>query len=336
MNHNQSAQRIVQIGMAFWGSKVLMTAVSLGLFAALAEGPLDTRQLTSRLELHPRGARDFFDALVSLGLLERNDDLYANTPEVDLLFDRAKPSYIGGWFELTNSRLYPVWGLLDEALRTGQPQNEAKQLADYYGNLCSAPARLNTFLSGMSGLSMETARVVASAFPWRDYRTFADIGGAQGTLGVQLALANQHLTGITLDLAPVEPYFHEHVAAFGLADRLRFQPGDFFADALPTADVLVMGHVLHNWNLDEKRLLIRKAYEALPEGGALLVYEALLDDERRQNTFGLLMSLNMLLVTHGGFVFTGTECQGWMREAGFRATRVEHLTGPDSMVIGIK
>jgi hypothetical protein len=173
-------------------------------------------------------------------------------------------------------------------------------------------------------------------FPWRDYRTFVDIGGAQGNLPVQVALAHPHLTGGNFDLPNVGPVCEDYVASFGLQKRLRFHPGDFFTDPLPAADVLVMGHILHDWDLDQKRRLIAKAYAALPPGGALIVYEALIDDERRRNAFGLLMSLNMLIETPGGFDYTGADGSRWLQEAGFRQARVEHLLGPDSMLVGIK
>ena len=153
---------------------------------------------------------------------------------------------------------------------------------------------------------------------------------------MQIALAHPHLAGGGFDLPSVRPVFEQYVARNGLSERLRFHAGDFFTDPLPAADVLVMGHILHDWDLDEKRRLLAKAYEALPAGGALIVYEALIDDERRENAFGLLMSLNMLIETPGGFDYTGADCLGWMREAGFREARVEHLTGPDSMVVGLK
>lgn len=188
----------------------------------------------------------------------------------------------------------------------------------------------------MTGLSLSAARAIAQKFPWRDYRTFIDIGGAQGGVPVQVALAHSHLTGGNFDLPTVGPIFKKYVAQNGLDERLRFYPGDFFKDRLPSADVLVMGHILHDWDLDEKRMLLKKAFDALPEGGALIVYEALIDDDRRENSFGLLMSLNMLIETPGGFDYTGADCSQWMREAGFRQTRVEHLVGPDSMVIGFK
>jgi hypothetical protein len=330
-------ESIMQLGLGFWGSKTLLSAIELGLFTELAKAPLSAEELTAHLKLHSRSARDFFDALVSLGMLERNGDLYRNTPATDMFLDSKKRSYLGGMLEMANERLYPFWGSLTEGLRTGLPQNEVKTggaglFESVYGN----PERLRLFLGAMTGLSMGASQAIAQKFPWKNYQTVIDVGGAQGGLLVQLCLAHPHLVGTNFDLAVVGPVFEEYVSAHGLKERLSFQTGDFFNEPLPTADVITMGHILHDWNLDEKRMLLGKAYQALPEGGALIVFEALIDDERRQNTFGLLMSLNMLIETPGGFDYTGRDCSEWMREAGFRETRVEHLAGPDSMVVGIK
>jgi hypothetical protein len=327
----------MQLGLGFWASKTLLSAVELGLFTELAGGAMTAEAIGERLKLHPRALRDFLDALVSLRMLERDaEGLYSNTPEADMFLDRAKPSYIGGMLEMANARLYPFWGSLTEALMTGRPQNEAKSGGNFFEALYADPERLEEFLSAMTGLSLGAARAIAQQFPWGDYRTFIDIGGAQGGVPVQVALAHPHLTGGIFDLPAVGPVFEKYVAQHGLSDRLRFHPGDFFNDRLPSADVLVMGHILHDWDIEEKMMLLRKAFEALPAGGALVVHEALIDDDRRQNTLGLLMSLNMLIETPGGFDYTGADCSEWMREAGFRETRVEHLVGPDSMVIGIK
>ncbi len=329
-------ESIMQLGLGFWGSKALLSAIELGLFTALAQGELDAQALTNRLGLHPRAARDFLDALVALGMLDRLDGKYQNTAETDLFLDSAKPTYVGGMLEMANSRLYRFWGSLTEALKTGMPQNEAKQGGDPFDAIYSDPAGLREFLKAMSGISLGSARAIAERFPWRDYGSFIDIGCAQGALPVQVALAHPHLGGGGFDLAQVGPIFDEYVASFGLADRLRFHPGSFFTDPLPSADVLVMGHILHDWDLEAKHMLLAKAYTALPTGGAVVIHEALIDDERRHNAVGLLMSLNMLIETPGGFDYTGADCSQWMREAGFRETRVEHLTGPDSMVVGIK
>ena len=329
--------KIMQLGLGFWGSKTLLSAIELGLFTELAAGPLNEQELTECLKLHPRATRDFFDALVALGLLEREAERYRNTAETDFFLVRHRPSYIGGFLEMANERLYPFWGALSEALRTGLPQNEVKTGgAGLFESIYGDPHRLRLFLGAMTGLSMGASKAIAGKFPWQDYKTLIDVGGAQGGLLVQVALAHPHLAGVNFDLPVVGPIFKEYAASHGLSDRLSFQPGDFFNDPLPSADVITMGHILHDWNLSEKRMLLDKAYAALPDGGALIVFEALIDDERRQNAFGLLMSLNMLIETPGGFDYTGEDCSGWMREAGFSATRVEHLIGPDSMVVGIK
>jgi hypothetical protein len=149
-------------------------------------------------------------------------------------------------------------------------------------------------------------------------------------------MANPHLRGQGFDLPQVGPIFEDYVRRLGLSDRLSFRAGSFFTDPLPTADVVLMGHILHDWDLSEKKMLIDKAYEALPKGGALVVYESIIDDDRSKNAFGLMMSLNMLIETPGGFDYTGADCEGWMKAAGFTSARTEALVGPDSMVIGIK
>ncbi|MGH4012718.1 MAG: methyltransferase [Pseudonocardiaceae bacterium] len=332
-----SPTAIFQLGLGFWGSKTLLSAVELGVFSELASaGTLDGETLRERLGLHRRSATDFFDALVALGMLEREGGRYANTPETEAFLDRAKPSYIGGLLEMMNAREYGLWGSLTEALRTGQQQNEVKDGEDLFEVLYSDPAKLAQLARAMSGISAETARAIAAKFPWQEHSSLIDIGCAEGALPVQIALAHEHITGSGFDLPPMGPVFDTYVANFGLAERLSFTAGDFFTDPLPTADVLVMGHVLHDWDINQKRLLLQKAYDALPEGGALIVYEAIIDDERRSNAFGLLMSLNMLIETPGGFDYTGADCRAWMQEAGFRESYVEHLVGPDSMVVGIK
>jgi len=315
----------------------MLSAVEIGVFTELANGPEEFNRLIGRLGLHPRSARDFLDALVALGFLHRSDQTYSNSPEADFFLDRRKPTYIGGILEMANARLFGYWNHLTEALRTGRPQNEAKDSATSpFEALYADPARLKGFLAAMSGISRGANMAIARKFPWSNYKTFADVGTAQGDLAVQIALANPHLQGIGFDLAEVGPVFDEYAEANGVGERLRFQPGNFFNEALPQVDVITMGHILHDWNLEEKKMLVGKAYAALNPGGALIVYDAIIDDDRSKNALGLLMSLNMLIETPGGFDYTGAECIGWMKDAGFRATRVEHLVGPDSMVVGFK
>lgn len=327
---------IMQLGLGFWGSKTLLSAIELGLFTELAKGALDAEAIQARLSLHPRSVRDFLDTLVALGMLQRKGRRYANTPETNLFLDRNKPSYAGGMLEMCNERLYKFWGALTEGLRTGVPQNEVKEGGNFFAALYADPVRLEGFLKAMTGLSFGAARAIAKRFPWKQYNTFVDVGCAQGGVPVQVALAHPHLSGRGMDLPVVQPIFESYVREQGLERRLQFHPADFFTAPLPQADVIIMGHILHDWDLAEKRMLLKKAYEALPKGGALIVHETLIDDDRKTNALGLLMSLNMLIETPGGFDYTGKDCRGWMKEAGFRKSYVEPLAGPDSMVVGIK
>ena len=327
---------IMQLGMGFWASKAMLSAVELGVFTELAAGAANLPALQARLKLHPRAARDFLDTLVALKLLEREDGIYRNAPDTDLFLDKAKPSYVGGILEMANARLYGFWGSLTEALQTGEMQNEGKHSEDFFAAIYAEPERLRGFLKAMSGISAGAAQVIAAKFDWSKYMTFADVGAAQGMVPVVVARAHPHLKAIGFDLPAVQPIFEEFVAQQDLADRIRFQAGSFFDDPMPTADVIVMGHILHDWDLTEKKMLLEKAFAALPKGGAVIAYDAVIDDERRENAFGLLMSLNMLIETRGGSDYTGADCQAWMHDAGFVSTRVERLLGPDSMVIGFK
>lgn len=330
--------RIMQVGMGFEASKALLSAVELGVFTALATQPMDAEALRQAIGIDDRSARDFFDVLVALGFLQREDGVYRNAPDADLYLDKGKSSYLhlGALLEMANSRLYHIWGRLTDCLQTGLPQNEARAGGPVFDAIYADEDRLKQFLASMTGISHAANVRIAELFPWKEHATVCDLGTAQGDLATQIALVHSHITGFGFDLPQAQPVFEEYVAKNGLADRLRFVPGDFFVDDLPEADVYTMGHILHSWSLEQKKQLIRKAYEALPAGGALVVYDAIIDDDRSSNVFGLLMSLNMATATPGGFNYTAADCRGWMTEIGYSSTRTEHLVGHDSMVVGIK
>jgi hypothetical protein len=328
--------RIFELASAYWASRTLLSAVDLGVFAALAEGPLPGETLRARLGMHGRGADDFFDALVALGMLDRDADRYRNTAETGRYLVPGKQTYVGGMLEFHSAVIYPAWSTLTEALRTGQDQRGISDEASQFQTAYEDPDVLVKVVTAMTGYSAGSAVALANAFPWERYQTFCDLGTAQGVVPVQLALRHPHLRGVGFDLPPVRPIFEKYLADYGVGARVEFVGGDFFTDPLPPAQVYVLGHVLHDWGLEAKRTLLRRVYEALPADGAVIVYEMLIDDERRTNAAGLLMSLNMLLVSSDGFDYTGADCQGWMAEAGFRESSVQHLVGPESMVIGIK
>jgi O-methyltransferase domain/Dimerisation domain len=332
---------IMQVGMGFWPSKTVLSAVELELFTHLGAESMTGEEIGERFDLHPRGIYDFLDTLVALRFLERDGDgsdgRYRNTAESAAFLDKRRPTYIGGILEMANARLYPFWGDLTEALRTGEPQNEVKHTGKpMFDELYSDPARLEQFMSAMQGVSLGNFQALAEKFDFSKYKTLCDVGGATGQLCMILATHHPHLQCTSYDLPVVVPIAERAIAAAGLSDRVTAASGDFFADPLPEADVITMGLILHDWNLDRKMHLIRAAYDALPEGGAFIVIENLIDDARRENAFGLMMSLNMLIEFGDAFDYTGSDFAGWCREVGFREVEILPLTGPASAGIAYK
>jgi hypothetical protein len=337
INKPITPDHIFKVAYAFREAKTLLTAVELGVFTALADGPMEYERLRNRTGLHERGARDFLDSLVALGLLQRQDDgCYRNSPEADIYLTRGSPNYVGAQLDHLNTREYPHWMFLTRALQTGNPQFGDPSKSSYSG-LYACHGDAEALAQAMGGSTLAIARALATRFPWRDYNTLVDVGSSEGCLPVQIAQFHWHITGGGFDLPAIGPIFNAYVNNHGLSQRLRFYPGDFRMDPLPAADVLVMGRILHNWDLPTKKMLLAKACAALPAGGALIVYDRLIDDDdRTQSTAGLLGSLNTLVMTDSGFDYSAAECFGWMREAGFQRTWAERLTADQSMVVGMK
>ena len=334
--------QIMQLGMGFMGSRALLSAVELELFTRLAERDgMTAAEMREALSLDERAVPDFSDALVSLGMLDREGNgpeaVYRNTAETGFFLDKNQPSYIGGILEMASARLYGFWGDLSEALKTGAPQNEIKHTGEpMFAKLYEVPERLEQFMSAMAGVSAANFKMFAEQFDFSRYGTLLDAGGATGQLSCMVAAANPNMTCTTLDLPQVQPIATRMIDKAGLSDRVTAVSGDFFADDFPKADVVTMGMILHDWNLEKKKQLIAKAYDALPEGGAFVAIEALIDDERRVNAFGLLMSLNMLIEFGDAFDYSGADFDGWCKEAGFSRTEVMPLAGPSSAAIAYK
>jgi hypothetical protein len=336
-----SPARIMEVGMGFWPARVLLTAVKLGVFTTLGNGAMTGDELRDSLSLHSRSTPDFFDTLVALKFLERDGDgdaaKYRNTAETAAFLDKNSPAFIGGFFEMAHDRLYRFWGDLDEALKTGKPQNETKHGGEgVFEELYRQPERLEQFLDAMAGISTGNFAALAEKFDFSPYKTLCDVGGAAATLSMIIAGRHPHLRVTSADLPPATAIAAKKIEAARLSDRVTATNIDFFKDELPKADVITMGMILHDWNLENKMMLIRKAYDALPEGGAFVVIENIIDDARRENAFGLMMSLNMLIEFGEAFDFTGADFDGWCRDAGFKRTEVIHLAGPASAGVAYK
>ncbi|UCG87613.1 MAG: methyltransferase [Gemmatimonadota bacterium] len=341
MSHQPDPSYIMQTATAFWASKVLLTAVELDLFTKLGDQAMTASQLGDELGLHPRGTFDFFDALVALKFLDRDGDgpqgEYKNTSETAAFLNKNSPTYIGGMPEMMNARLFGFWNHLGTALKTGQPQSETKTHGKpIFEELYDNEAKLGVFLEAMTGFQAGNFIALAEKFDFLRYKTVSDIGGALALLSRLVGARHEHLTFTTFDLPPVARHAQEHVDAAGMTERIKVVSGDFFVNDLPKADVITMGNILHDWNLEKKKVLIKKAYDALPEGGAFIAIENLIDDARRENAFGLLMSLNMLIELGDAFDYTGADFREWCEEAGFKRFEILPLAGPTSAAIAYK
>jgi precorrin-6B methylase 2 len=333
--------KIMQVGMGFWASKILLTAVSMGLFTYLANRGVSGQEIKSKLELHERSLYDFLDSLVALGFLKRNGlketATYSNSKDSELFLDKNKPSYIGGILEMSNNRLYAFWNDLEEALKTGQPQNETKENGKpLFEELYADEEKLREFINAMGGVQMGNFIAFANKFDFSNYKTLCDVGGAGGYLAAQVAMNNSSMSCITFDLPPVSALATENISSMKLTNKVTIQSGDFFNDEFPKADIITMGNILHDWGTQDKKNLIKKAFDALPEGGSFVVIENIIDNNRSDNAFGLMMSLNMLIETEAGYDFTFADFNVWVKDAGFKDTSLMPLAGPTSAAIAIK
>ncbi|CAG1019029.1 acetylserotonin O-methyltransferase [Burkholderiaceae bacterium] len=334
-------QHIVDTALGFWKSKVLLTAIELGVFTQLGQRGIRLRELGGELGLHPRGCADFFDALVALGFLYREGSgeqaLYFNTRSAAALLDANSPQYMGGVLEMTNQRVYPFWAHLGEALRSGKPQNEAKATGQsWYEALYADPQRLSQFMAAMAGYQIANFRLLVDKFEFGRFASFCDIGGASGALAIEVAQRCPRIQCITYDLPAVEPIAARRVAEAGLAQRVQVASGNFLTETLPEAEVIAMGNILHNWSVATRKMLIGKVFDALPPGGAFLAIEHLVDDERRSHLAGMLMSLNMLIETAEGSESTAAEFDAWCKEAGFERTEVVPISGGTHVGVAYK
>jgi SAM-dependent methyltransferase len=319
---------ILRLANSFCDAKALLTAVEIGLFTALHAGPATEEEIRSRFGLHGRGLSDWLGLLVALGLLEKGGKSYNNGAGADRYLVRGKDSYIGAFLERSNHNLYPAWGRLAEALRSGEQQSGSD-----FGTVLGDPAVLGQFVKSMDALTgVLGPQLIAAYHGWLDYRSVLDVGGCRGNLVSQIVKKYPHLSGAVFDLPQMSPFFDEKMARQGLTGKVTFHGGDFFADPLPRSDVVILGHVLHDWAPQQRKMLVGKAYRSVGPGGVLLIYDRMLDraSSRIEN---LVISLDMLLVTEGGSEYTVAELHTHTRHAGFSSIEDRPLGDYDTLVV---
>jgi hypothetical protein len=343
IGNQPTPENIMKIGSGFWASKILLSAVKFQIFTRLAEKrSMSAKEIKTLLgfKCTDRNVYDYLDALTTFGFLKREGLLetarYSNDVDADFFLDKNKPTYIGGMLEMLNNRLYNFWGNLEEGLLSGLPQNEAKSGGSLFEVLYTDADKLKEFAHAMSGIQMGNFTAFAQAFDFSKYKTLVDVGGSAALLSLTVAKHQPHMTCISWDLPAVAPIANETIKKFQLQGRVTTANGDFFKDQFPKADIVIMGNILHDWDQETKLMLMKKAHDALPEGGAFVAIEAIIDDERNKNVFGMMMSINMLIETGKGFDYTFADFNKWAKKTGFRSTKVIPLAGPSSAAIAFK
>jgi ubiquinone/menaquinone biosynthesis C-methylase UbiE len=325
------------LSTGFWAFKTLAAAHELDLFSHLADGAgVTVAELAESLGLHPRPAEMLLTGCAALGLLEKADDHYRNTPLSEAYLVRGKPYYFGGFVQMADKRLYAGWGKLAEALRTNRPTtwDPAVQSSMFDGE---DPLVLEHFWEAMHSLSTMTARKLGEAVDIGHFHRLLDIGGGSGAYDIELCKQYGELGATVLDLPHVAAIAAEKIAEAGMTDRIETVGGDFF-DHLPADhDVHLLSMILHDWDEAKDRALLRRSFEALQSGGAVVISELLVNDKKTGPAPAALMSLNMLIETEGRN-YTQAEYSAWLEEAGFRDIETIWFDAPaaNGAVIGRK
>ncbi|MFL6141119.1 MAG: methyltransferase [Labedaea sp.] len=326
-----SSADLLRLATGFWDARALAVAVELDLFTVLAKAPATLPELCQVLGLHPRPAEALLNGLAALGVLELAGDHYRNGAAAATWLDRAQPAYLGSLSTLAGSQ-FPLWSRLNTLLVTGQPQTGGHTELDGY----SDEAALRRFVESMDVLSAPCGAALAATFDWSGRTTLVDLGGGRGNVVATVLGAHPHLRGASFDLPDLRPLFDEHVTRLGLADRMRFHAGDFFRDELPPADVYLLGHLLADLDDERCEQLVARVADALPPGGTLLVYDAMIDPDRPQTWRNWLLMLNLQLVSPGGTGYRTKDCQSWLTRAGLVEVGACPLVDHETLVTGVK
>lgn len=327
---------VLDLISAFRRTQVLFTACELKLFDAL-DTPKTCAALANELTLNEDALGRLLAACVMLGLLRRDGDKYANTPAAREYLTTASPNRMLGYINYSNAVLWKLWDELPGAVREGTHRWKQVYGTDgpIFAQLFRTPADQREFLLGMHGYGLISSPQVVAAVDLSRYRTFVDLGGATGHLATAAVQRWPNLSAVVFDLPQVIGLTQEIVNTTPVADRVKIVGGDFFADDLPPGDVYALGRILHDWTEAKILKLLTKIHAALPPGGAVLLAEKVLHDDKAGPDWAVTQSLNMLLVTEGKERTLG-EYAGLLERVGFRHVTCRRTAAPLDAVMAVK
>ncbi len=331
------AQRALELIDGMRVSKATFTALSLGVFDTLHEGPASLDELAERLHCAGHALERLLGACCGLGLLELRDGNYHNRPVATRFLRIHSPETLSGYMLYADRISFRLWGRLEDAVREGTHRwdQEFGSGADIFAHFFATDEAKLTFLAGMHGLGLLSSPAIAAAFDLSRFHHLADIGGATGHLVMEICRRYPEMTGCVFDLPAVTPVARTYIAEAGLSARITTVDGDFFNDPLPQADLCSLGRILHDWTDEKVRFLLDKIYNSLPPGGGLLLCEKTLSETHDGPASGYLQSLNMLVCTEGR-ERTAAGYRQLVEQAGFTQFQLCQTGRPLDAMLAIK
>jgi 3-hydroxy-5-methyl-1-naphthoate 3-O-methyltransferase len=330
----------MEMASGLWVTKVLATALELGVFEVLAaHGPLTSSELAHRLDLPARSTGMLLTGCASLGLLEKDAGQFSNSALAAEYLVSGCRYYFGDLVRLFEARTHRGWMSLADAVRRNQPTTWNVGGSDSLFDQMT-PADAEVFWSGMYSLSAYTACRLGEAHDLSRARRLLDVGGGGGAFAIELCRRYPALHVTIYDRPSVCAATTARIEKAGLSDRIATVGGDFFADTdLPGShDVVLLASVLHDWSEEQDLVILRKCHAALEGGGTLLISELLLDDAGTGQVPAALMNLTMLIETKNGANYTESQYHKWLAEIGFTGLATIPFTAPgaNAVVIGHK
>jgi acetylserotonin N-methyltransferase len=328
---------VLDLIQAFRRSKTMFAAVSLGIFDRLRDGPADATALAQELGASADALERLLDACVALGLLEKRGTLYSNSPVAGTYLTRSSPNTLTGYILYSDRALYPLWGNLEAAIREGTHrwQQTFGGEASIFDHFFRTDEARRVFLSGMDGFGQLSSPAVVAAFDLSRFRRLVDLGGGTGHLALTACARYPQLQGAVFDLPAAIATMRERVGCASPGGLIGLIAGDFFTDPLPEADIFALGRILHDWSEHKVRTLLKKVWERLPSGGAILIAEKLLNDNKTGPVPALMQSLNMLVCTEGK-ERTLAEYTALLQQAGFAEVQGKVTGAPLDAILAIK
>lgn len=328
---------VLDLLQAFRSSKAMFAAVSLGVFDALTAGPKPLRILAAELQANPDALERLLDACVGLQLIDRDGQDYRNMPMAAAYLCRSSPHRLTGYIHYSNEVMWKLWGNLEDAVREGS--HRWKQTFGWDGPIFSHFFRTTEakreFLMGMHGYGLISSPQIAAAFDLGKYRCLIDLGGATGHLAIAACERYPQLRAIVFDLPDAVALAQEIVSASSVAERIEVVAGDFFLDPLPEGDLFALGRILHDWSEEKIIELLRRIYDRLPSGGAVLIAEKILEEGKHGPRWAQMQNLNMLTCTEGK-ERTLSEYEGLLKRVGFAEVFGCRTSSPLDAVLAIK